>query len=280
VVPTRTGSALHADREGGAWRAFDFVEGTRSVDAVESPDQAFEAARAFGGFAAQLADLPGPRLHDSIPHFHDLPRRVAALERGLEEDSRGRARSVDQETHSLRVALGVLEGRLPHSVFAGLPRRIAHHDCKLNNLLLDARSGEALCVIDLDTVMEGSLLSDFGGLVRTATCRAAEDERDLDQIDFDQGLFEALAAGYLEGTSGLLVAEERGALHAAGTLLTLLDATRFLTDHLQGDVYFRIQREGQNLDRARAQLRLAERMLERCDEMAALVDGLPRSPRS
>jgi len=276
LVPTRSGAWLHADSQGGSWRAFDFVEGSHSVDKVAGPEQALLAARAFGEFAVQLADLPGPRLCDTIPHFHDLDLRLDAFERGVREDRHGHSARTEREAQRLRVALEGLAGQLSAARFAALPRRIAHHDCKLNNLLLDTRSGEALCVIDLDTVMEGSLLSDFGGLVRTASCRAAEDERDQDRIDVDMELFEAIARGYLDATRDLLSAEERDVLHAAGTFHTLLDATRFLTDHLEGDVYYQIQREGQNLDRARAQLRLAERMLERSGEMAATIERLFR----
>jgi hypothetical protein len=270
------GGWLHADADGGLWRAFAFVEDARSVDSVEGPAQGLEAARAFGAFAAQLADLPGPPLHETIPHFHDLGRRVAAFEAALRSDACGRAGAVREEARALRHALAALERVLPAARLAALPRRVAHHDCKLNNLLLDVRTGEALCVIDLDTVMPGTLLSDFGGLVRTATCRAAEDERELEKIHFDLELFEALARGYLAGTGGLLGEPERGALASAGALLTLLDATRFLTDHLAGDVYFRVHREGHNLDRARAQLRLAERMLERERDAAAVVERLAR----
>jgi hypothetical protein len=276
--PLRTGAGgwIHADPDGGLWRAFAFVENARSADTVEGPLQAFEAARAFGAFAAQLSDLPGPPLRETIPHFHDLGRRVSAFDAALRADACGRAGAVGEEVRSLRRALAALERALPARRLAALPRRIAHHDCKLNNLLLDARTGEALCVIDLDTVMPGTLLSDFGGLVRTATCRAAEDERELEKIDVDLELFEALARGYLAGAGALLGEAERDALASAGALLTLLDATRFLTDHLSGDVYFRVHREGHNLDRARAQLRLAERMLEREPEAAALVARLAR----
>lgn len=278
LCPLRTASGgwLFADEDGGLWRAFEFVEDARSLDAVEGPRQALEAARAFGAFAAQLADLPGPPLRETIPRFHDLGRRVAAFETALRADARGRAGALREEVRGLRHALASLERALPAARLAALPRRIAHHDCKLNNLLLDARSGEALCVIDLDTVMPGTLLSDFGSLVRTATCRAAEDERELEKIDFDLELFEALARGYLAGAGELLGEAERDALACAGALLTLLDASRFLTDHLAGDVYFRVHREGQNLDRARAQLRLAERMLEREREAAAVVERLAR----
>ncbi len=273
ALATEDGAPLHRDASGGLWRAFRFVEGARSVDRIEGPDQAREAARAFGAFAAALADLPAPPLHDTIPRFHDLAHRVEALEAAVREDPRGRAGGVRADLEALRSALAGLEEALPSTEVARLPRRVVHHDCKLNNLLLDARSGRALCVIDLDTVMQGNLLSDFGELARTASCRAAEDERDLSRVEVDLELFRALAAGYLEGLGPLLEPAERRALPLAGGRLGLMNAVRFLTDHLLGDVYFPAHREGHNLDRARAQLRLAQSMLENQSVLAATFEA-------
>jgi Ser/Thr protein kinase RdoA (MazF antagonist) len=272
LVAARDGRPFHVDAAGGFWRTFRFVEGARGFDAIESPGQAFEAARAFGAFAAMLADLPPPPLHATIPHFHDLGRRVEDFEAAVRRDARGRAAGASVEIEALRRHLAELERELSALEVAALPRRVVHHDCKLNNLLFDRVSGEALCVIDLDTVMEGNLLSDFGELVRTGSCRAAEDERDLARVHFDLELFEALARGYLAGVGKLLTEHERRALPVAGRLFSLMNAMRFLTDHLAGDAYFRTRREGHNLDRARAQLRLTERMLEHADRAREIVE--------
>jgi Ser/Thr protein kinase RdoA (MazF antagonist) len=272
LVAARDGSPFHVDAAGGVWRTFRFLEGTRGFDAIESPAQAFEAARAFGAFAAMLADLPPPPLHATIPHFHDLGRRLEAFEAAVRSDAYGRAVAAGAEVTALRQSIADLERELAALDVAALPRRVVHHDCKLNNLLFDEESGEALCVIDLDTVMAGNLLSDFGELVRTGACPAPEDERDLARVHFDLALFEALARGYLAGIGRLLSEHERRALPLAGRLFGLMNAVRFLTDHLTGDVYFRIRREGHNLDRARAQLRLAERMLEHADRMREIVE--------
>jgi Ser/Thr protein kinase RdoA (MazF antagonist) len=272
LVAAHDGRPFHVDARGGVWRTFRFVEGTRGFDAIERSDQAFEAARAFGAFAEMLADLPPPPLHATIPHFHDLGRRVEAFEAAVHSDACGRVASAGAEVETLRRCIADLERELAALEVAALPRRVVHHDCKLNNLLFDRVSGEALCVIDLDTVMEGNLLSDFGELVRTGTCRAPEDERDLNRVHFDLALFEALARGYLAGIGGLLTEHERRALPVAGRLFSLMNAVRFLTDHLTGDVYFRIRREGHNLDRARAQLRLAERMLVHADRAREIVE--------
>jgi Ser/Thr protein kinase RdoA (MazF antagonist) len=272
VVPTRDGGLLHVDEAGAPWRAFRFIPGTRAFETMESPAQAYETARAFGDFAALLADLPAPPLHDTLPAFHDLGARFEAFERALDGDARQRASALAPEIASVREGYEDLAGALEALGFASLPRRVVHHDCKLNNLLFDAASGEALCVVDLDTVMGGTLLSDFGELVRSGSCRAPEDARDLDSVRFELDLFEALARGYRAGARDLLCEAELRGLPIAGRLLTLMNAMRFLTDHLAGDVYFRVHREGQNLERARAQLRLAQHMREAQPEVERLVE--------
>jgi Ser/Thr protein kinase RdoA (MazF antagonist) len=259
---------------GAHWRAFPYIEGTRTVDQIESAAQAREAARAYAQFAADLADLPEPRLATPIPDFHDVAKRVRRLDEARRADPHRRAAAVTAESDAAARAWERIEGDLAAIGAADLPRRVMHNDCKLNNLLLDSKTGEGLCVIDLDTTMDATILCDFGELVRSGACRAAEDERDLAAIEFESELFEALAEGYMVGAYGFLSDLERTALPLAGGLLTLENAVRFLTDHLEGDVYFRTQREGQNLDRARAQLRLVESMLAAGDELRRIVERL------
>jgi len=271
LVSARDGRPFHRDAQDGFWRCFEFIERTRALETAADPREAFEAARAFGHFAAALADLAGPPLFEVIPHFHDLPRRLAALETALRGDPHGRAREVASEADAARAAAERVARALART--GTLPRRTVHNDCKLNNVLLDARSGEGLCVIDLDTVMEGSVLADFGDLVRTAACPAAEDERDLARIRLDPARFEALARGYLAGSGGLLEPAELAALPLAGPLLALETGVRFLTDHTEGDVYFRIHRPAHNLDRARAQLRLATLLLDALPTTEVLMRG-------
>ena len=277
-VRSPAGRALHHSADGGWWRAFPFIEGTHAIDTPESPAQAERAARAFGGFIADLADLDPAQLAETIPRFHDLAARRVALEDAVRSDLVGRARDVSTE---LDAAFRAADGILAASELApgALPRRVVHNDCKLNNLLLDDRSDEALCVVDLDTVMPGTVLFDFGELARTGACPAAEDERDLARVRLDPELFGALASGFAAGTRGLLDAAEIRALALAGPLMALENGVRFLTDHLDGDRYFRIARPGHNLDRARSQLRLAERMLAAESEMRAVFDGLARGIR-
>jgi aminoglycoside phosphotransferase (APT) family kinase protein len=273
AVAAPDGSTLVRDRDGGCWRAFPFIENTRAFDALDSPLRAHEAARAFGSFLADLSDLSTEDLQETIPAFHDLPARIAALEGAIDRDAAGRAARARAEIDTARR----FAERVPGSADPeALPRRVVHNDCKLNNLLFDSASDEALCVVDLDTVMAGSAVFDFGELVRTGTSGAAEDERDLSRVRFDLALFGALAAGFVAGARGLLRADEIRAFANAGPRMALENGVRFLTDHLDGDRYFRVSRPGHNLDRARVQLRLVERMLEAEGAVRDVIDALAR----
>jgi Ser/Thr protein kinase RdoA (MazF antagonist) len=251
---------------------FRFIDGTRSVDRIEGPQQAFSAARAFGRFAADLVDLPAAKLAVTIPEFHHLPKRLQQLENAAAADAVGRVAGVRRELDQSRRQFAQIEDAMKGCGAEQLPKRVVHNDCKLNNLLLDARSGESLCVIDLDTVMPGSVLFDFGELVRSGTCRSPEDETNLAAIHFDIELFEALARGYQSGAASILTPNEVASLPLAGPNLTLENAVRFLADHLSGDRYFRIERDGHNLDRARAQLRLLDLMLTDLDALRSAVE--------
>jgi aminoglycoside phosphotransferase (APT) family kinase protein len=272
-VASPAGQTLHRARDAGWWRAFPFLEDTVAVDTPRSPDQAREAARAFGAFVADLADLDPGSLVETIPAFHDLAGRCAALERAAARDAAGRARAIAAELDEARRAAGRLLAA-PELARGALPVRVVHNDCKLNNLLLDARTGEALCVIDLDTVMPGTAAFDFGELVRTAASAAAEDERDLSRVRFDLDLFRALAEGFTAGARGLLSPAEVHAFALAGPLMALENGVRFLTDHLEGDRYFRIARAGHNLDRARVQLRLVAQMLAAEVDVRSALDAV------
>ena len=272
AIPARSGAPLHTDESGAVWRAFAFIEGARSYDVPDGPRLAQEAARAFGVFAAQLADLDPAGVPESIPRFHDFGHRVAAFEAAVAADAHGRTGGAAEATERARRLAAEVERALAREGAAGLPRRVVHNDCKLNNVLFDQATGEALCVIDLDTVMPGSVLADFGDLARTAACPVAEDETDLARVRVDARLFEALVRGYLAGAGGLLEPIEIALLPLAGPLIALETGIRFLTDHLAGDVYFRIHRPGHNLDRARVQLRLTEELLAGRGEARRLVE--------
>jgi Ser/Thr protein kinase RdoA (MazF antagonist) len=271
LLPTRDGATHHTDEEGLVWRAYPFIERSRSLAAAEVPEQAQEAARAFGAFVRDLADLPPDSLHETIPRFHHLDSRLAALEDAAARDPLRRASAVGAELAAARAAHARIVDQL--GAMPPLPRRVVHNDCKLDNVLFDADRDVALCVVDLDTVMPGNVLCDFGDLARTACSRAVEDERDLARVTFELDRFAALVRGYRRGAGSMLEPVEIAALPLAGPLLTLETGVRFLTDHLEGDTYFRVAREAHNLDRARVQLALLERMHAARDGMRRAVEG-------
>lgn len=270
LIPAVDGRGWHVDPEGSHWRAYIFIEKARTYDLVESPAQAFQAARAFGQFQKMLADLPAPRLHDTIPDFHHTPRRFAALEKAVEADAANRAASARAEIEfalARKPMCGVL-------LEANLPERVTHNDTKLNNVMLDDATGEGVCVIDLDTVMPGLALYDFGDSVRTTTSPAKEDERDLSKVRMQFPMFEALARGYLSTAGEFLTPAEKRLLPVAGKLITFEIGLRFLTDYLAGDVYFKVHREGHNLDRCRTQFKLVESIAQQEPEMNKLVESV------
>lgn len=262
--------------DGAYWRAFPFIAGARSHDVAGTPSLAREVARAFGAFQRDLADLPPPRLHETIPHFHDTPRRFEALERAIAEDRLGRARAVQREIDFVRARPAAAERLLSLQRSGRLPERITHNDTKINNVLISDADGTAVCVIDLDTVMPGLVHYDFGDLVRTSTCSAPEDETRLDCVSMRFDYFEAILRGYLETAGDFLTPEERWHLPFGGILITLETGVRFLTDYLEGDRYFKIHRPNHNLDRARAQFRLVESIESQLDRMNDLLERLSR----
>jgi Ser/Thr protein kinase RdoA (MazF antagonist) len=274
LVPARDGRDFHVDGEGHYWRTYLFVEDSRSVDMMEHPGQAFSAGRAFGEFQVLLGDYAGPRLAETIRGFHDTPRRFLNFMRALEADAHGRAKGCRVEATALAATekkAAVLQSLMEEG---GLPERIVHNDTKLNNLLLDERTGEPLCVIDLDTVMPGVSLHDFGDLVRTGAAKASEDERDLRKVGVDPTLYEGLVRGYLSSAGGFLTAAEKQNLAAGAEVIVLENALRFLTDHLEGDVYFRIHRPDHNLDRCRTQLAFFHDLEERGDLLRRRIEVL------
>ncbi|MFH0908952.1 MAG: aminoglycoside phosphotransferase family protein [bacterium] len=256
LVPTRDGRPYLTDNAGGTWRMYDYIAGAQSFDLADSPARAREAARAFGGFQCALADLPPPRLKETIPDFHNTPQRFAAFRQAVASDRANRAVAAKREIE-FALSHESLERAL---IDLHLPERVTHNDTKINNVLFDERTGRAVCVIDLDTVMPGLALYDFGDLVRTATSPAAEDERDLSRVVFQRSMYDALVEGYLEAVGDMVVEAEKENLALAGRVITFETGLRFLTDHLNGDAYFKVHREGHNLDRCRMQFRLVECM--------------------
>jgi N-acetylhexosamine 1-kinase len=261
LVPTRTGET-YARTPSGAWRTFVFIESTSSFDRCRGLDQAYEAARAFGWFQAQLRDLPAHELGETLPRFFSTPHRFeqfqAALAAAAEERTAAAAAEIEFALQR-RDMVAVIESRLESGA---IPRRVVHGDTKLNNILFDDASGKARGIVDLDTCMAGYSLYDFGDLVRFTAATSAEDETDLEQVGTDLNLYHALAEGYLSMAKRFLSPEEVELMPFAARLVTFTIGLRFLADHLAGDVYFKVDRPHHNLDRARVQLGMV-RFMER-----------------
>jgi len=270
LIPTRDARAWHTDLHGNHWRVYRFIERARSFDIVQTPAQAYQAAHAFGRFQCLLADLPAPRLDEIIPGFHHTPQRFAAFQYAIAADIANRARLARPEI-DFALARGAIAGIL---LDAHLPERVTHNDTKLNNVLLDDPTGEAICVIDLDTVMPGLAPFDFGDMVRTATSPAAEDELDLAKVTMQWPMFDALLRGYLASAGGFLTPAERGHLVAAARLIPFENGLRFLTDYLAGDTYYKVHRPAHNLDRCRTQFKLVASIEQQEDAMHRLVESL------
>lgn len=257
LLPTRDGCDMLVTAHGEYWRTYPYIERSICYGTVRQPADAFAAARAFGEFASLLADFPVESLRETLPNFHDTPSRFAALLRAIEHDPQNRAALAKGEIASALDLQPLCTALQDIAAQANLPLRATHNDTKITNVLFDERSGEAICVLDLDTMMPGLTLYDVGELVRTASTRAAEDEPDPSKVHVEPELFEAVANGFVAGAGETLSASERDAFVTAGKVLAFENGIRFLADYLNGDVYFRVHRDAQNLDRARAQFAVA-----------------------
>ncbi len=263
LVAARDGRPYVLDEDGAVWRTYLFIEGARTHDIIETPAQAEQAARAFGHFQALLSDLPGERLHDTIPDFHHTRKRFDAFTAAVQADPCNRAHAC-RDLIAIALAHEPDADRLLAAAASGdVPERVTHNDTKVNNVMMDASTGEALCVVDLDTTMPGLAPIDFGDMVRTATNAAAEDEPDPSRVVSRPEIFEALVRGYLATAGGMLRPQELAWLGFAGQLLAFEQAIRFLADHLQGDTYYRIHRG---------------RTQPRTGTGAVCVDGVDRTP--
>lgn len=271
VVKTREGGNYYQDAAGNCFRVFPFIEDSVCLERVESKEDFYASAAAFGNFQRMLADYPAADLYETIPGFHHTPSRFMDFKKAAAQDLLGRAANVrkeiefalerEKETSALTDLLR--EGKLP--------LRVTHNDTKLNNILFDKGSKKALCIIDLDTVMPGSALYDFGDSIRFGASTGDEDEKDLSRVELDLSLFEAFTRGYLEGSGGSLTEKEIEMLPMGAKLMTYECGIRFLADYLRGDVYFKIHREGHNLDRARTQFKLVADMEKKWMQMHDIV---------
>ena len=269
LVKTHDGASyLHA--QDAYWRVYDFVEDSICLQLPETDEDFYQSAVGFGTFQQLLTDFPAAKLHETIPNFHNTPDRYRALLETLERDPMHRAAQVQPEIE-FALARQAEMSAIQNALTAGeLPLRVTHNDTKLNNVLLDAKTRKALCVIDLDTVMPGSSLYDFGDSIRFGAATAAEDEKDLSKMEMSLDRFRVFTRGYVRACPGL-TAKELELLPMGAKTMTMECGVRFLTDYLDGDHYFAVHRDGQNLDRARTQFKLVADMEKKWDEMRKIV---------
>ncbi len=271
IIPSYQGDTCY--RDGGCcWRSYSFIPGAVTHDVVTNNQQAYEAARTFARFQRLLADLPLPRLHETIPDFHSTPRRFQALQAAIVADPHNRASRCRPEINFALAREGITDRITSALADGSIPERITHNDTKINNILFDGAYGHAVCVIDLDTVMPGSSLYDFGDMVRTSTGEFEENTPDLETVFVLPDRFDALARGYLEEGGTFLSAAEIDLLAFSGCLITYEIGIRFLTDFLLGDRYFKTSHPRENLDRARTQFRFVESLEGQVDAMEAAVE--------
>ncbi len=267
---TANGEPFHQN-ESGFWRVYRYIENSHTYDFINNPSYFMQAGAAFGEFQGQLSDFPAASLAETIPHFHDTTDRIRQLRQAVEADLASRAATVQEEIDFIlsreREASIIVDALADGSI----PYRVTHNDTKINNILFDDRTDRPVCIIDLDTVMPGSALYDYGDAIRSGSNPAGEDEENLSLVHFDIGLFKAFTEGYLQAAGGRLTKKEIDLLPIAARILTLELCARFLTDYLNGDTYFKVKKPGHNLIRTRNQMELLRQMEEKSDMMEAIV---------
>ena len=271
VIRPKNGADYYTDSQGGAWRLYRFVEHTVCHQAADSPELFAASGRAFGRFQRLLRDYPADTLYETIPNFHNTEDRLAKFKAAVEADKLGRAAECRPEIDFVLARQADCSVALDAMRAGKLPLRVTHNDTKLNNVLMDEETGEGICIIDLDTVMPGLVLYDFGDSIRFGANHCAEDETDLSKVSLDVDLFATYTAAFLEGTGGSLTSEEIAYLPWGAKLMTLECGIRFLTDYLVGDEYFHIAREKHNLDRCRTQFKLVADMEAHWSELEGVV---------
>ncbi len=271
VVKTDDGNNYYKYDDDNYFRVYKFINDTKTIECVTDPIDMYNAGKGFGKFQALLSDFPAEQLQETIVDFHNTPKRLEALKKAIDEDKKGRCRSVRPE-----IEFALERSKMTETVVNGLkdgsiPVRVTHNDTKINNILFDNVTGEAVCVIDLDTVMPGSMLYDFGDALRIGASTAAEDETNLDIVNFSTESFKCFTKGYTEEMAKLLTKREIDLLAFSAKLLTFECGIRFLTDYLEGDTYFKIHREHHNLDRARNQFKLVTEIEGKEDELEQIA---------
>ena len=272
-LSTKSGKkyAIYKD---SAYRMYRYIDGVYTIEKMENPESFYHSGIAFGEFAEMLKDFDASQLVETIKNFHNTVSRFRDFEKAVENDAAGRAADVFEEIKFVKDRESFTSLFVEQLENGSLPLRVTHNDTKLNNVLMDEKTGLPVAVIDLDTVMPGSYLYDFGDAIRFGATKAAEDEKDLSIVNFEIDLFEKFAKGYLEMCGSSLTDTEIEMLPYASIMLTLECGMRFLGDYLNGDIYFKIHREGHNLDRARTQFKLVSDMEKNVDNMRAVINKI------
>lgn len=274
IVPTLNGCSFYCTPQGEYWRAYDFIEGAKTYQTVENPTHFYHAGRSFGLFQHLLSDFPAETLHETIEKFHDTRKRFTDFLQVVKADPSNRVQRARPEISFILTRekdTGILVDLLASGK---IPLRVTHNDTKFNNIMIDDQTGEGICVIDLDTVMSGSALYDFGDAIRFGASTAAEDETNLELVWLDVDLFTEFTRGYLSTALEFLYPSELKHLAFSAKLITLETGIRFLTDYLNGDQYFKIEHPEHNLDRARTQLKLVADMEAKKDLMEAIITNI------
>ena len=274
IIETKSREDYYIDPDGGYWRSFLEIDDVVSFDFPGSPELFYKSAVAFGRFFKQLSDYPVEMLYVTIPDFHNTLSRMQEFKQALAQDKLGRAAQLQPEIEFILSAQPDCSYITDRIADGRIPLHVTHNDAKLSNILMDKNTGAGVCIIDLDTIMPGSILYDFGEAIRFGASAAREDETDLDKVQIDLAMFEIYVRGYLEEIWDVITQEELLGFPMGAYLMTLETGMRFLGDYLNGDTYYQIHYPGQNLDRARNQLKLAENMKEKIDQMAEIVQRI------
>ncbi|MBO4692958.1 MAG: aminoglycoside phosphotransferase family protein [Clostridia bacterium] len=271
LIPTKDGSTFFKDENDDVWRMYNFIENSICLDIVENEQDFYECAYAFGKFQRDLRHFPADTLYETIPNFHNTPIRFGAFLSAVNADKCGRAAGIKEEINFIKERQDFYSCLIDAEARGELPLRVTHNDTKSNNVMLDKTTRKALCVIDLDTIMPGYSVTDFGDAIRFGASTAAEDEKDLSKVHFSMELFDAYTKGYMAGCGGKLKPTEIMLMPEGAKMMTIECGMRFLTDYLEGDTYFKTSYPEHNLIRARTQLKLVEEMEENWDKMKETV---------
>jgi len=273
VIPTKAGALFYKDSQNSYWRLYSFLPETHSFQKIESPEIAFECGKILGQFINLLSDLPVEKVYTSIPNFHNLAMRWEAFKKALEENAHNRANLANAQ---IDFAFQKIEKLLNfhHYIEAGfVPKRVTHNDTKCNNVLFDKKN-KAVALVDLDTVMSGSVLFDFGDAIRTGANTAEEDEKNLGKVTLNLNLFKSYTQGFLKTTQSILTQNEIAHLVSSTQFMTFLIGLRFLTDYLSGDIYYKTSYAAHNLTRVKVQWKLLEELEKNEKEMKKIVNAL------